>query len=1351
MSRHSAPGLERRLLTAAAGAGFVALALGAFLARSQPDRLPGWKLEATEEYGRLWGKLQFRAAEAGRAFRAPPQSRAERLASFQRLAQLSEMVGAERASIRLIDADGEPAVWVGSGLAQEPRPVEIPRQGVDFRAGWTAVTLLAVEPIEAEAKRPWRVLAGESFAVDRLPFRAPGGGELPAGFRWSLVAANSAPTEWEAFRLELPGFPSLVGTAVPSFELRREVFLPWARWAAALTALALLATALLSGLDLGPGASRWAAFRVALLAAVGTTGLAWSLRAALAPAAFLGLGVGLAAASLLELPAPRPRGRRRGLGSLLGAVAAVATVGLAWLYQQWRGPVDLGAELWPGAGPFTLRLALAAVALAGFYQASRRGRAPTRDETVDDSAGAAWFALALLLLAALLVDQAASSALVLAISGAVFGAWLSHRDPSTRAGSFAVILVLSCLASGVSWEIAYRHQLRLEVRDDLLPKLSPPGEEFADRIGREISAHVAGLDLARLAGRPLAGLDMGDLAYAVWRDSPLSRRNALSAVTLTALGEFESQTFSFGLPVGSDGIVRFKPETLAPRALPIWDDRLAQGELEITVEGRAWGALRWWLVPRPGFGLAPEVLPEAVLMDLLKGTPGDPRAPAGLPPQVLYALYPANGRALISPWRDQPPASPEILGVHERGEALVNTPAGRAWAFVRRGEDGLEVLYLPRLETWAALERVTTQAATVLLFFALLAALVLLATLPRPAVQGFFLRTVRSYSRRLVLIYTALLLLPLLFLNLVLLRAVGASLSRAQEERGEQAALAAQRAVVDKILSQPVGFGVDTALTPEYLKSLSREVDHDVTVYFGPDFLASSTGELFASGLLPHRIPGEVYAQMVLVGYGVAERTSRVAGSPYLELYTPIRLQADDPGSGEDDPELFLSVPLLAQQEDTAAALAALSRRAVVATAALLGLLLAVGGRLARNFTKPLAELVEGTRRIAAGAPSLDFAPSELELAALVEAVDEMARRIARSREELLREKAVVERMVDSITSAVVSLDAEHRVMMRNRVAGDLLGLSVGDGLEARANLDPRLAPLAGFLANVLAPPAREPQRETVRLSGFEGGEREWTLVWVPLPGPGEPSALLVVEDSTEVFRGQRLTAWAEMARIIAHEIKNPLTPIRLSTEHMLQVWRHDPDRFSEIFERCAGNILQQVDELQQIASEFSIYSRIPKIEVLRQDLRPALGLLVEGYRVASPPGVEVRWRRPDEPVMVRFDERLLLRAVRNLLENAVRAASSPSAGGAKDPAGQVDLVIETEGDQALILVEDNGTGVPPELLQRIFDPYFSTHDTGTGLGLPIARRVVEEHGGSIVARNRAGGGLAVEIRIPLA
>ncbi|HEX6200223.1 MAG TPA: ATP-binding protein, partial [Thermoanaerobaculia bacterium] len=694
--------------------------------------------------------------------------------------------------------------------------------------------------------------------------------------------------------------------------------------------------------------------------------------------------------------------------------------------------------------------------------------------------------------------------------------------------------------------------------------------------------------------------------------------------------------------------------------------------------------------------------------------------------------------------------------------------AGPAWAWGRRGPDGVEVLFLPILRPGRALERVGTHALGSLLALAAVAGLLVLLALHRPGFRAVAALTFRSYSKRLIVVFTVLLLVPLFLLNLVILSDAEERLNREQRAAGEAALDSAQRFIGEFVASLDPGFGFATEVDDELLIWLSRLVHHEVNLYWGSSIWASSKPELFAAGLLPERIPGEVFSRLTLRGYDLSSRTNVARGIEYLELYAPLRI----PGGPAEQERLFLSLPLLAQQEEVARELGSLRRRAILASAALFGLLIAVGVGFARRFSQPLEELVAGTRRIAAGAPSLDVAPpSELELAALVEAVDEMARRIAESRSRLVREKEVVDRMVENITSGVVSLDRERRVLMHNRVAAELLGVVVGEGLDEALARSERLAPVR----EVLSGAGPEAVRTTVRLpapqpgngagehggagpAGGEGagGDREWSLVWVPVPGEGEPTALLVVEDATEVLRGQRLEAWAEMARIIAHEIKNPLTPLRLSAEHLQEVYRSlsgDGGRgrpageggvldrgFDEVFERCTTNILRQVEELRQIATEFSAFSSIPRIDPRSGDLVAAMRELVDAYRSAGAAGLEVALESEAPELRARFDPRLLGRAVRNLLENAVRA----SAGG-----GEVLVRLGAEDGTVTISVLDSGPGVPPELLGRIFDPYFSTHDTGTGLGLPIARRVAEEHGGSISARNRPGGGLEVTIRIP--
>jgi len=417
---------------------------------------------------------------------------------------------------------------------------------------------------------------------------------------------------------------------------------------------------------------------------------------------------------------------------------------------------------------------------------------------------------------------------------------------------------------------------------------------------------------------------------------------------------------------------------------------------------------------------------------------------------------------------------------------------------------------------------------------------------------------------------------------------------------------------------------------------------------------------------------------------------------------------------------------------------------------------------LARRVTVPIQALAEGTRRIGLG--DLDHrveVDADDELGVLVRSFNQMTEDL-QSNKELLEhsnrelsatalrlgeERALLAAVLENVAAGVVSTDASGRIFTCNGAALAILRQREEEVLGRRVEEawpDSERGKLATLLDH--DPPAGQGSREIHLILGGEWKTFEAKITPMRTPDDALLGRVLVIEDLTELIKAQQLAAWNEAARRIAHEIKNPLTPIRLSTEHMREVYRRDPDHFTAVFERCTDNILTQVDELRSIAAEFSAYSAIPRIDLQPGNLTAAIAGLVEGYRAAPPEGVAVELDivgagNGGAPIETRFDAKLLSRAVRNLLENALRA----SAGG-----GKVVVQVERLNGTARIVVSDHGPGVRPELLGRIFDPYFSTHDTGTGLGLPIARRIAEEHGGGITARNRPEGGLEVAITLPI-
>ncbi|MEM7048108.1 MAG: ATP-binding protein [Acidobacteriota bacterium] len=1024
--------------------------------------------------------------------------------------------------------------------------------------------------------------------------------------------------------------------------------------------------------------------QTAVLAAGGVAAWGWALAASPPEIALAAFAAALAAwAGSGRLGAVLP----------LAGITAAATFGAA-LGLQWAGGSDPSPD---AVLPLAVgRLTLTLVAFAGL-------------RLIRPRAGAAGGVGGLIGGAVLLVGAALQDFLPVALLALVLGTmllarWLARGSLSAGTGRALLTLSLAAAVAALAWGSAQRLSLRQELKQWAVDWGQDGAAAQALAWSREVSAAFEGESFEAFLARSPEDLERQDLALALWQDSPLARLGTLSALQVEPF-EGPPSTFGFGLSVDGD-----------PSDPALRQGAEAADEITLTYRGEPWGCARFRLWVGPAFGLSSERDPNLEGTLLRSASETVSQLPAGAELESAVVVGDAG---------EQPSGDAGFRLDYQ----------GSPWHW-RLAVGPAEVLRLPVLGVGRALLRAGSFVLGVLLVAGIVAALAVPLTLPPGSLAAALQRVLRSYSKRLVLVYTLLLLLPLIVLDLLLLATVERRLVGEQQRRG-LLALETAEGMVRELLSTPQpGFGIDPSFADERMKEIAATVRNDVNLYWRNRVYASSRSELYAAGLLPARIPGDIH-HLFEQGSEVRSRVTAAGATSYLELYAAVRVPGSRASGG-----FVLAMPLLAEQKEVARELADHRRQVAVITAALCALLITVGSRLARNFTTPLTELVEGTRRIAAGEESLGLAPRELELASLVEAVDEMAGKIAEGRAKLIREKQVVDRMVENITAGIVSVDREGRVMMRNRVASDLLRLEIGDPLREAFRDREAMAPLRAFLARV----RDRAMQETVELpaageQATEGG-REWNLVWVPLPGEREPAALLVVEDITETLQGQRLAAWAEMARIIAHEIKNPLTPIRLNVEHMQQVWGDGrAGRFEAVFERCTSNVLAQVAELQQIASEFSTYSSILQIDPQLQDLREAMADLVGPYVTAPPEGVEVSFVGPSGDLMARFDRKLLGRAIRNLIENALRA----SAGG-----GVVTVELASRLQEAKIAVRDSGPGVPTEDLGRIFDPYFSTHDSGTGLGLPIARRVVREHGGSIQARNRSAGGLEVVITIPL-
>jgi two-component system nitrogen regulation sensor histidine kinase NtrY len=244
-------------------------------------------------------------------------------------------------------------------------------------------------------------------------------------------------------------------------------------------------------------------------------------------------------------------------------------------------------------------------------------------------------------------------------------------------------------------------------------------------------------------------------------------------------------------------------------------------------------------------------------------------------------------------------------------------------------------------------------------------------------------------------------------------------------------------------------------------------------------------------------------------------------------------------------------------------------------------------------------------------------------------------------------------------------------------------------------------------------------------------------------------------DDVTDLVVAQRTSAWADVARRIAHEIKNPLTPIQLSAERLRKKYAPSITHDRETFDRLTTTIERQVADLKAMVDEFAEFARMPKPEMARHDLRHAVQEPVVLFREGHPE-IKYELRLPDKPILMSFDRRLITRAVTNLVKNASEAVEAVKDGKANGWKGRVETIVTPQSDRVTIEVIDNGVGLPKQNRARLLEPYVTTKGhKGTGLGLAMVQKITEQHGGTLtledapVAPDRKHGAV-VRITLPL-
>jgi two-component system nitrogen regulation sensor histidine kinase NtrY len=420
---------------------------------------------------------------------------------------------------------------------------------------------------------------------------------------------------------------------------------------------------------------------------------------------------------------------------------------------------------------------------------------------------------------------------------------------------------------------------------------------------------------------------------------------------------------------------------------------------------------------------------------------------------------------------------------------------------------------------------------------------------------------------------------------------------------------------------------------------------------------------------------------------------------------------------------------------------------------------------LAKRVTVPIQALAEGTRRITGG--DLDH-PVEVEaddeLGVLVDSFNRMTRELGANKEliehnnrelvatnqRLAAERARIVAVLESVAAGVISIDSEGRILTCNSAGLSMLRQRseevVGRTLD-EAWSDPERRRLAAVFRS-----APEPRAVAERLDDRAGLEvhlslgGEWKTFEAKVTelrdaAGASQGRVLVLEDLTELIKAQQLAAWSEAARRIAHEIKNPLTPIRLSAERILKKHRQGDETLGAAIEEGVEAIVREVLTLQGMVDEFSRFARMPRPRPARVDLRKLVGDTLQLYRKVKP-GVEVESEVEAGAAEAWLDGEQIKRVLINLLDNAVEATEAP---------GRVEVRAAASDGRLEIQVSDTGRGIPPEAREKLFLPYFSTKGRGTGLGLAIVHRIVTDHQGTIRVEDNTPQGTVFTLELPTA
>ena len=408
---------------------------------------------------------------------------------------------------------------------------------------------------------------------------------------------------------------------------------------------------------------------------------------------------------------------------------------------------------------------------------------------------------------------------------------------------------------------------------------------------------------------------------------------------------------------------------------------------------------------------------------------------------------------------------------------------------------------------------------------------------------------------------------------------------------------------------------------------------------------------------------------------------------------------------------------------------------------ALIILLLAVwaGLLVANAIVSPIGRLAAAAEKISAGdlTERVQTREGDGELGDLARTFNRMTEQLGTQRDDLISankqaddRRRFTEAVLSGVSAGVIGVSQDGRVTIANKTAGEFLHLPTSRMMNAQlTDIVPELEELfnralSGSLMEIQGQVELVREGQTRILNVRIGGDTTDDIV----------NYVVTFDDISQLISAQRNAAWGDVARRIAHEIKNPLTPIQLSAERLQRKYRTEITSNPEVFERCTETIIRHVNDIGRMVNEFSSFARMPEPVMTTEPLREIIKSAVFPFQVAHP-DITYEIECPDEPVVAKCDGRLLVQACTNLIKNATESIEENHKD-TTDPQGRILVRLSETQKDAIVTVFDNGRGLPDSARHLLTEPYMTTREKGTGLGLAIVRKVIEEHHGRITLRN---------------